>query len=312
MTGKPRILITGGFGNLGSWLSEHFYDQGYHVTILANRVRKLEHVKYEVVQADISNYLELKERLTAEFDYCIHTASYNEHFHENYAEKALRINSLGTRNLIEVLKHGQIKKFVYFSTFHVYGNSYDFIDESSPPSPLNDYASTHLFAEYYLKQFYHTDRFPSVICRLTNSYGAPKSIDSTKWYLVLNDLVKSAYEKGVIKLSSNGEASRDFVWMGDVCEVTKKLLVSDIEFDTFNLSSGQTFKVIDLANAVSLVYKQRCQKEVGICVNQNDDSKYRVRTVSNDKLLNAINYKFSNKLEGEIIKIFELLESSNG
>jgi nucleoside-diphosphate-sugar epimerase len=223
MTGKPRILITGGFGNLGSWLSEHFYDQGYHVTILANRVRKLEHVKYEVVQADISNYLELKERLTAEFDYCIHTASYNEHFHENYAEKALRINSLGTRNLIEVLKHGQIKKIVYFSTFHVYGNSYDFIDESSPPSPLNDYASTHLFAEYYLKQFYHTDRFPSVICRLTNSYGAPKSIDSTKWYLVLNDLVKSAYEKGVIKLSSNGEASRDFVWMGDRFGLYRKI-----------------------------------------------------------------------------------------
>jgi len=311
MSGKPRILITGGFGNLGSWLCEHFYNQGYDVTILANRVRTLEGVKYKVVQADISNYLELKGRLTEEFDYCVHTASYNEHFHDNYAESALLINSLGTRNLIEVLKHSKIKKFIYYSTFHVYGSSYDFIDESCSPSPLNDYASTHLFAEYYLKQFYHTDGFPSVICRLTNSYGAPKSMDSTKWYLVLNDLVKSAYEKQLINLSSNGEASRDFVWMGDVCHVTEKLLSRGQDMETYNLSSGQNIKIIDLANAVSGVYKKRYQKEIEICVNQSDGNEYRGIIVSNSKLLNTINYKFSNRFEGETIKIFELLEGSS-
>jgi len=312
MSGKSRILITGGFGNLGSWLCEYFFDKGYEITILANRLRTLKHSEYNVIQADISNYKELVKKLVGEFDFCIHTASYNEHFHEGYPEKALRINSLGTRNLIEVLKHGSLKNFIYFSTFHVYGNSYDFIDESSRPQPLNDYASTHLFAEYYLRQFYNTDNFPSIICRLTNSYGAPKSLDSTKWYLVLNDLVRSAYEKGIIALSSSGEVSRDFVWMGDVCKVTEALLSTEANADIFNISSGQSYKVIELAQMVSAIFKSRYNKAVEITVNQSDMSLYREVSVDNGKLLNVIDYVFSNEIDNEITKIFNLLEEGCG
>ena len=312
MSGKPSVLITGGFGNLGSWLCEYFFDEGYEVTILANRLRTLKHLEYNVIQADISNHIELEQKLVGEFDYCIHTASYNEHFHDNYPEKALKINSLGTRNLVDVLRHRNLKKFIYLSTVHVYGNSYDFINESSEPQPLNDYASTHLFAEYYLKQFYNTDKFPSIICRLTNSYGAPKSVDSTKWYLVLNDLVKSAYEKGVIELSSNGEASRDFVWMGDVCKVTEALLSTEANADIYNISSGQSYKVIELAQMVSAIYKSHYNKVVEISVNHTDMSLYREVAVDNSKLLSVIDYRFSNEIDNEIIKIFDVLEKCRG
>ena len=312
MCGKPKVLITGGFGNLGSWLCNYFYNIGFEVTVLSQRVRSIAGVNYHhVIQADIADYGALKSKITMSYDYCIHTASYNEHFHKNYHEKALFINALGTRNLVEVLKCSGLKKFIYFSTFHVYGKDYNVIDEGCAPSPHNDYATTHLFAEYYLKQFYNTDQFPSIICRLTNSYGAPKSLDSSKWYLVLNDLVKSAYESHLIKISSNGEASRDFVWMGDVCQVVDKLLSSTVDTGIFNISSGQTCKVIELARVVQSVYQKRYKKKIDIVTNNKDINKYCEVEVKNDSLLEVIKHTFHNELEGEVVKIFNLLESRN-
>lgn len=311
MGGSQKILITGGFGNLGSWLCEYYNQQGYEVVVLSKSLPHLKDIHYRVIQADISNLQELTEKLSESFDFCIHTASYNEYFHEDYAKKALMINAFGTRNLLEVLKKSYLKKFLYFSTYHVYGNDYTCIKETCELSPVNDYASTHLFAEYYIKQFYNTYKIPYIICRLTNSYGAPKYRNSTKWYLVLNDLVKSAYEKQTIFVSSNGTASRDFIWMGDVCKVSEELLSSKMEKEIYNLSSGHNYQVIDLASKVKDVYQKRYQQNINISVNVNDKNIYQKVIIENKKLLRAIDFNFSSQLEREIEKIFTLLENSD-
>jgi len=304
-----RVLITGGFGNLGAWLSEYFCLNNYEVYILSKSTRKLRNIKYEVIQSDISDLDSLKKNILLEFDYCIHTASYNEFFKENYPKDALMINALGTRNLIEVLKNTKLKKFIYFSTFHVYGYHHQIINEGTQPNPINDYAITHLFAEYYLKQFYNTDNFPYITVRLTNSYGAPKYLDSTKWYLVLNDLVKSAYESKKIVIKSNGESSRDFIWMGDVCSLTEKLLFLDCENKTFNLSSQHSIKIIDIAKKVKLVYEQRYKQPIEIIVNKCDKNVYPQVRVDNQKLLSSIKFEFSDRMSEEIDNIFCLLEN---
>ena len=118
-----KILITGGLGNLGSWMTDYFYKQGYDVYVLTRKaLYTLPNIKYTVLEADISNITNLKTVIGQyEFDYCIHLASYNEYFYEEYHQKALMINTLGTRNLLDILKDQNLKKFIYFSTFHVYG-----------------------------------------------------------------------------------------------------------------------------------------------------------------------------------------------
>ncbi|HHB93638.1 MAG TPA: NAD-dependent epimerase/dehydratase family protein, partial [Campylobacterales bacterium] len=121
MSGK-RVLITGGLGNLGSWLTEYFSNRNYTVTILSKNINNQLDKDYRVIQSDITDIDDLKNKLAdIEFDYCIHTASYNEFFHNDYPQKALLVNSLGTRNIIEILKDKNLKRFIYLSTFHVYG-----------------------------------------------------------------------------------------------------------------------------------------------------------------------------------------------
>lgn len=310
MAGK--VLITGGFGNLGSWVTKYLLNLDYEIYILTRKEKNtFLNIRYNVIECDIVNIEELEKKLNFNIDYCIHMASYNEFYQENYYKKALEVNTLGTRNLVSVLSKKDIKNFIYFSTFHVYGTSEGIINESSTLNPKNDYASTHLFAEYYIRQFGFTNNLKYTILRLTNSYGCPNFSDTNKWYLVLNDLVKSAYTNKKIILKSNGKIKRDFIWMGDVSVIVLKLLKNDSTNDIYNLSSNISYEMLDIANKVKLIYKKKYGKNIPIVVNEKDKSPSSYLTVENKKLKSFIDYEVSEKLTSEIEKIFKLLEENN-
>ena len=307
MSGK--ILITGGYGNLGSWITNYLSDLGYELYIITKKVKNsFSNIKYNVIECDITNIDDLKKKLDFDLDFCIHMASYNEFFHKNYFKKALEVNTLGTRNLLEVLSTKNIKNFIYFSTFHVYGASSGVIDENSLLNPKNDYATTHLFAEYYLKQFGFTNDFKYTILRLTNSYGCPTFIDSDKWYLALNDLTKSAYESQEIVIKTNGKAKRDFVYMGDVAKAVNEFLQIEATNEIYNLSSFKSYEINELANYVKEVFYSKYNKNIEIKINESDKTKYPHLSVDNNKLKNLIEFKPIEAFKEEINKIFELLE----
>jgi len=309
MHGKENVLITGGLGNLGSWISRYLANKGYTVYILSRHATyQIDGIRYVLIEADITSLESLENALDFEVNYCIHAASFNEFFLDGYPKKALDVNVLGTRNLLEVLSKKNLKHFIYFSTFHVYGVSSGNITEKSSLKPKNDYASTHLFAEYYIQQFSFTHDINYSILRLTNSYGCPVNINSDKWYLVLNDLVKSAYENKEILLNSNGEASRDFIHMNDVASIVEKLLQINPMNEIFNLSSMKSIKIIEIARMVQKVYKKRYNLDINIFINDKDKYHYDSLIVDNSKLQNKIPYDISDKFIDEINAIFTLLE----
>lgn len=305
-----KVLITGGFGNLGSWLTRHFCQQGHDVSVLASRKRPiLENLNFKLIICDITSAASCKDALLHEsFDVVIHTASINDTFVDNYAEKSLLVNTLGTRNIIEALNKTALKNFIYLSTFHVYGVSSGHITEESPTLARHDYATTHLFAEYYVKQFHLTHKLPYTIIRLTNSYGCPTDKESSKWYLVLNDLAKMAFEKQEIILKSNGLAARDFIWMGDVCTVLEKLGQQQAPNDTFNLSGEQTFSMLAIAEAVQKAYQQLTGKKLEIQINTEDKTPQGAPLfVSAAKVKKLVDYKSENRFEQEASNIFTFL-----
>jgi UDP-glucose 4-epimerase len=307
MNGK--ILITGGYGNLGSWITNYLANLGYELYILTRKEKnRFPNIKYNIIECDITNIDDLKNKLDFDLDFCIHMASYNEFFHDNYFKKALEVNTLGARNLLEVLSIKNIKNFIYFSTFHVYGASSGVINEESPLNPKNDYATTHLFSEYYIKQFGFTNNFKYTILRLTNSYGCPTFIDSDKWYLVLNDLTKSAYENQKIIIKTNGKVKRDFIYMEDVAKVIDQLLQIEATNEIYNLSSFKSYEIKELANYVKEVFYSKYNKNIEIKINKNDKTKYPNLNVDNSKLKNLIEFEPKVAFKKEINKIFELLE----
>ena len=307
-----KVLITGGLGNLGSWITSHFSKKEYDVYVLTKNKRQLtEELSFTLIVADIAD----KENLTAalrehEFDTIIHTASVNDGFVADYPTLALQVNALGTRNLLEVIKDKKINHFIYFSTFQVYGAYAGTITEETPTLPKHDYGTTHLFAEIYLKQFHKTHGLPYTIVRLTNSYGCPKDLDSSKWYLILNDLSKSAFDNKEIVLKSNGKAPRDFIWMGTVAQIVEDLtLLAEATNDTYNISGQNTLEMLDVAYAVQDAYKEVYNLKIPVKVNTEDTTKYPVDLyVNSEKLRSKISIQDKVVFKEEAKKIFKLLD----
>jgi len=307
-----KILITGGLGNLGSWLSEYLAQQGHAVSTFGPSdrevLRNINITRYfgDIRKEDEVNVLFDRDR----WDIVIHLASINEGGKPGYAKAALEINSWGTRNLLQsCLRQDKPPHVIYFSTFHVYGVSAGKVSEEGTPAvPRNDYGITHLFAEYYVRQFGLCKGVPYTIFRLTNSYGCPKETGSSKWYLVLNDLAKSAYEKKIIRLSSNGLPQRDLIWMGDVCRVVDAVIRKGPSDTIYNLGSGSSRRMIDVARVVQNAYTDFFSAPISLEVNQDDKSLHdTMLDVSIEKLSNYISFSPEDKMYEEAIAIFNLL-----
>jgi UDP-glucose 4-epimerase len=305
-----NLLITGGLGNLGLWLTHHFLENGHNVTVLGRSEKVvINHSNYIFLACDITNRDNLSQVIEQYYDYCIHAASYNEHFHSDYSEKALSINALGTDNLCESLLNYGVGKFIYLSTFHVYGCSSGNVTEETEVSPLNDYGLTHFFAEKYIEKHQKVNGLKYCVLRLTNSYGCPKDPNTDKWYLILNDLCNSAYIKNKIVLNSNGGIQKDFIWMGDVVSTIEAVMDESRCSNTyFNLSTGKSISVFDLAIIVQQAYKDSYHNELPIEINADDKTRYHKLSVANNKLLNILNIKFNNNILSEAHKIFKLLD----
>lgn len=304
-----KVLITGGLGNLGLWLTHYFLDLGHDVAVLGRNERVvIKHQNYRYLCADITDLNSLASSISCYYDFCIHTASINEASKISYTEDALHINALGTEYLCRTLLFHGVGKIIYLSTFHVYGMHEGIITEETLISPDNDYALTHFFAEKYIEKNAKRYGLNYIIFRLTNSYGCPKDINSDKWYLVLNDLCRQAYYNKNIRLMGNGKALRDFIWMGDVAKIIEaSLKKSDIKNSIFNLSSGKSLSVFAVAQCVRNIYFKMYQETVPIFVNSEDNHAPEPLYVSNEKLLQKIKYVFGDFLEIEIQKILQML-----
>ena len=287
------ILITGGLGNLGSWLTESYYKAGFNVTVLSKTNRNiLPNCSYNFISCDISNKNECEASLKdKQFEYVIHAASSNDFFIDNYKEESEKTNAQGTLNILKALNRDKLKQVIYLSTFQVYGKFQGIITEDTPTLPLNDYGLSHLNGEENVTEFSEEYKIPSAIIRLTNSYGCPKDINSSKWYLVLNDLARMAVEKKEIVLKSNGNAPRDFIWMGDVCSIFQQITSLEQSAEgIFNLSGENTRTINEVANAVKNAYLHKYKKELEISVNSSDETIYSDDLfVDCKKLKNVVN-----------------------
>ena len=311
-----KVLVTGGLGNLGSWITEHLIKAGFEITTFSSRDREvLRNLDFERVFGEIQNENDVN-RLFADknWDAVIHLASLNEQFLPGYSKKALEINAFGTRNLLQAIADNKQTKpnFIYFSTIHVYGDTSGTVNEDKVfPNPLSDYAATHLFAEYYIKLFHKTHGIPHTIFRLTNSYGCPKELNSGKWYLVLNDLAKMAFEKREIALSSNGKPRRDFIWMGDVCKIVLNCFNSPAANETYNLGGNCSRSILEVADLVRKEFKKKFNQPLEVAINESDLNNYEnFQEVSIDKIQEKFGFSPEDKMSEEIRNIFEFLEVS--
>jgi len=310
-----RYLVTGGFGYAGSWISEYLASQGHQVFVLSRRATAAAAAGLAWPCTPIDADLEalspeaLAELLPESLDGIVHAASLNEESLPEYPRRLLLVNGLGTRNLIAALLRRQagpgprqgMPLLIYCSTIHVYGAVNGEISEAAPPRPQSDYALTHYVAEEYCRMFMRAHSLPCIITRLSNCYGAPKLPGSAKWHLLFNDLCKMAVRDGQIVLRSHPDTPRDFIWLGDVAGSMHALLERpDLAGSLFNLSSGQSVSIGDVARRVTALAEKRLGGSIPLCFENACAPRPPLLHISNAAFVAATGRSFGDHMDGEI------------
>lgn len=264
-----EILVTGGFGYLGGRIAEHFRDRGYHVAILG-LLPCPEAIQWakglDVRIADVTKPETLKNTIRSG-SAIIHCASVNQQACEADPAQSVLVNGLGTFNMVEEARACGAARFIYFSTFHVYGKvNAPEITEETPPAPLLHYGISHLLGEMFVSQA-RARGLEAVSIRPTNGYGAPAHLWADCWMLALNDFCRTAVNQGRIVLATAGEQRRDFVSIRDIIQALELMLNPSPPFDAvYNVGGDNVLSIRELAQHVVEVaekdYGRRIQLEI--------------------------------------------------
>jgi nucleoside-diphosphate-sugar epimerase len=164
------ILLTGDSGFIGSYLASSLLAQGWAVRGID--VAQGIDLHYSQVTGNILDESSRKKAMQG-VDCIVHLAA--EHKDFGISQDAFyRVNVDGTKALLDSASQSDIKKFIFFSSVAVYGNT-AFPSEDTDPHPLSHYGKSKLQAELLIRQWTQEDaNRKAVIIRPTVVFG-PKN-----------------------------------------------------------------------------------------------------------------------------------------
>jgi UDP-glucose 4-epimerase len=256
------ILLTGGLGYVGGRVAEKLSRDPEITISVTSRDPKTADLpewlsRQQCIKLDILNDKAIK-KVCKNTDVIVHFAALNEIDSALDPQKALLINGLGTLKLVKAAVDAGVKRFIYFSTAHIYRSPLEgSISETTLPRPVHPYAITHRIAEDFVLSVNDHDKMEGIVFRLSNSIGAPINAKVNRWSLVGNDLCRQAITTRQMRLRTSGLQQRDFIALGDVARAVVHMIQlprTSLGNGIFNLGGENSLTIFDLA----LKIQNRC------------------------------------------------------
>lgn len=252
-----KFLVTGGAGFIGSHLVKKLVESNNQITVLddlnTGKKSNIENLfeKINFVHGDIRDK-DLVDKLSKEQDGIFHLAaraSVQESFEK--PKEYHDVNVVGTENIFDVGKKYGLK-VVFSSSSSVYGNPESIpIKEDSSKNPINPYAVTKLEKEKLATKF-SLDGLKVIGLRYLNVFGEGQS---SQYAGVIKLFLERIEKKLPPKINGDGSQSRDFVFVNDVVNANILAMKSDVKYGFFNVGSGTTISVIDIAKLMLKISK---------------------------------------------------------
>lgn len=231
---KPRILITGGAGFLGSHLCDRFIKEGFHVIAMDNLItgdlRNIEHLfklgDFEFYNHDVSSYV----HVPGELQYILHFASPASPI--DYLKipiQTLKVGSLGTHNLLG-LARAKKARILVASTSEVYGDpmvhpqTEEYYGNVNPIGPRGVYDEAKRFQEAITMAYHTYHKVDTRIVRIFNTYGPRMRLNDGR---VLPAFIGQALRGEDLTVFGDGSQTRSFCYVDDEVEGIYRLLMSD-------------------------------------------------------------------------------------
>ena len=253
---RPRVVIAGGAGFIGSHLTERFLAEGVAVTCIDNFCTgspdNLAHLgndsRLDVIEADVSRPV----RLVGRVDAVMHLASPASPVHyDRLALETLRAGSRGTDLLLE-LAHEKEARFLLASTSEVYGNPEQHPQRESycgnvdPVGPRSMYDEAKRYAEAFTTAARREWRVDAKIVRIFNTYGERMQVADGR---VVPNFINQALTGKAITVAGDGSQTRSLCYVADLVDGLVRMLRSDLD-GPVNLGNPHEMSVLEIAHLI--------------------------------------------------------------
>ncbi len=226
---------------------------------------------------------------------------------EEEPELAREVNIDGTENVLEFARENDVENVIFASSAGVYGEIEEHpIKEGHPIDPLNLYSETKVEGEKLCKKYSEDYGLDTTVMRMSNLYGPGFQVKPNLTVIPL--FILKALQNQPLTVYGDGEQTRDFVHVKDVAQAYTRAFENEgSSFEIYNLGSGITASINELAKTVSKVMNELYQREVEITHTEmpewRDEAKEKF-DYSIQKIKKELNYKPEFSLEEGIREIF--------
>jgi dTDP-glucose 4,6-dehydratase len=253
---KPRVLITGGAGFLGSHLCDRFLKEGMHVIAMDNLItgdlRNIEHLfkhaDFEFYHHDVSSFV----HIPGELNYILHFASPASPI--DYLKipiQTLKVGSLGTHNLLGLARVKKARILVA-STSEVYGDplvhpqTEEYYGNVNPIGPRGVYDEAKRFQEAITMAYHTYHKVDTRIIRIFNTYGPRMRLNDGR---VLPAFIGQALRGEDLTVFGDGSQTRSFCYVDDQVDGIYRLLMSDYHLPV-NIGNPDEITIGDFAEEI--------------------------------------------------------------
>jgi UDP-glucose 4-epimerase len=251
-----KILVTGGAGFIGSNLTRKLLRNGHKVKVLDNfsigQKTNIAELDLEIIEGDILHPGSISEAID-DVEGVVHLAAQTGV--PGSLEDPLKdckVNILGTLNLLEACRKQNIKKFIFASSNAPLGRQSPPATEDKAPLPISPYGASKLAGEGYCLAYNGSWGLGSIVLRFANIYG-PYSLHKKS---VVAKFFKDIIDKGRIAIDGDGQQTRDFIYVDDLCKAIMLALESSISGEVFQIATGMETSILELAEKVKEISSQ--------------------------------------------------------
>ena len=254
--GKPRVLITGAAGFLGSHLCDRFIREGYHVigmdNLITGEMKNIQHLfplpDFEFHHHDVSKFVHVAGSL----EYILHFASPASPI--DYLKipiQTLKVGSLGTHNLLG-LARVKGSRILVASTSEVYGDptvhpqTEEYYGNVNPVGPRGVYDEAKRFQEAITMAYHTYHGVDTRIVRIFNTYGPRMRLNDGR---VLPAFIGQAIRGENLTVFGDGMQTRSFCFVDDLVEGIYRLLLADYHLPV-NIGNPDEITILDFAKEI--------------------------------------------------------------
>jgi len=255
---KPRALVTGAAGFLGSHLCDALLGEGYSIiavdNLLTGREANLIHLRneprFEFQRIDINNPFDC-----GPVDYVFHFAcpaspvDYMRHGIET-----LKVGSMGTLHALEVARR-YAARYLISSTSECYGDPLEHPQKETywghvnPIGPRSVYDEAKRFSEALTMAYHRYYNVDTRIVRIFNTSGPRMQLNDGR---VVPNFMKQALRGEDLTVYGDGSQTRSFCYVSDEIEGFIRLSKSS-EHLPVNIGNPTEFTILECAKRVLAV-----------------------------------------------------------